>query len=225
MKGVVLLIFFLCCLGIPSHSLADCSPEKFLGPAPGYVHIYDNYSGGLTKVWGLSRNHSGVLTTLVEIAVPSEALPDVDFSKNGQGKSFMRRQYSVSGCQLLLKNKKGDHILLDVSKDEWTFKTNLLVAQIEGQENEYETKGECVEFFGRVLNRVVRFFQGKNREIIHVGYSFTNTKGERQSVGRLYFVEGLGCFLGELSEFTRQVKAKSHELEIVKQVGVGMGSY
>lgn len=182
---------------------ARCDLEDFVGPKQGVVHVYEDYSGGSTKVWGLFQTSSDTWDTLVDTTLPSIALPDNDSSIGFQKKSYMIRKYLINNQQLILRKTDGDHVLLDLNKDEWEYFAKLSVGTKENVTTDEGHLPQPMKIICRVLTRKKSYFMGKSREIIQVSYKSLTAEKKELDLGRLNFVEGVGCLIGELPELSK----------------------
>lgn len=214
MKKSLVFTFITLITFVSDYSVAGSNPRDFIGPNPGIVHVYEGYSGGPTKVWGLTRTATDELITLVETSLPPHALPENE--RHNKNKSHLLLRYKVDHCQVISKHKTGDHVLLDMCNDEWTYRAKLHIGMTDEKE-QVATKTEKIhDIVCRILSRKVVNFHKTEREVILVGYSFIN-QNKQQSLGSAYFVEGIGPLIGNLDESFQCIQANHLELEAMRQ--------
>ena len=188
-----------------------------MGPEPGYVHEYDHFAGGPTKVFGVERTAEGGLKVLVKTTLPPEALPRGGEAGAPERKSRFVRTYTIRGSRVVLRSAPEDFVLLDLSGEEWTFQARLYTAVADGQ-GMTRASGEPYNIVGRIVQRKVVALQGREREAIQVGYSYADRNKRRRPLATVWFVEGLGRLYGELSDPIRCRRATPGEMRAARRI-------
>lgn len=164
-------------------------------------------------MWGLDRTSSGELTTVVETTPPTAAL-----GENGiRHASCLLRKYVVSGCRVIAKAGAESHIVLDLCHEEWTYQALLHVGTDATHTRSRGYSGKKQDILCRIVSHTILPFQGKEREVIQVAYSYVTQKNERRVLGRAFFVEGLGQLLGDVSEPLLCRQATELELKKIRR--------
>lgn len=216
MRISLIFVFIALITFIVEPSFAGSKPINFIGPRPGVIHVYEGYSGGATKVWGLARTPTDELVTVVEASLPPHIFSNNEEPENPK-KSYLLHRYIVDQCQVISKDRTGTHVLLDICNDEWIYQAKLYVGISNEKRLKTAKSDDFHDIICKIISRDVVFFHKKQREVIHVGYSFMNKNMEQQTLGSVYFVEGIGPLIGKLDEPFRCIQANPVELEEMRR--------